>query len=182
MTPAATPETTSKYRPDIDGLRTLAVLPVVAYHMLLLPGGFVGVDVFFVISGYLISRILFEELAGGTFSMARFYERRVRRILPALFAVLVVMLVMAVTVMPPQDAVDLAGSGVAAVLSAANVYFWLNSGYFDAAATTAPHLHTWSLGVEEQFYLLVPALFFAWHKARGGGDSLSYWCRYSFCR
>jgi peptidoglycan/LPS O-acetylase OafA/YrhL len=156
------------YRADVDGLRAVAVLPVVAYHMLLMPGGFVGVDVFFVISGYLISGIIFGELKDGSFSLVRFYERRVRRILPALYAVLAVTLVLALLFTAPSDTVEIAKSALAATLSLSNVYFWQSSGYFETAATTAPLLHTWSLSVEEQFYLIFPALFLAWHKIRGG--------------
>lgn len=162
------PPHSMNYRADVDGLRAVAVLPVVGYHMLVLPGGFIGVDVFFVISGYLISGIIFGELADGSFSLARFYERRVRRILPALYAMVAVTLLLAVVLMAPSDAVEVAKSAMAAALSVSNLYFWQSSGYFETASTTAPLLHTWSLSVEEQFYLIFPALFIAWHRIRGG--------------
>src|SRR6478752_6400932 len=149
-----------RHRSDIDGLRALAVLPVVLFHARLLGvhGGFVGVDVFFVISGFLISSVIVEELARGEFSILRFYERRCRRILPALFAMFLgTSLISAIVLMPP----DLAAFGrslLSSVLFVSNVYFWKDSGYFDGTAEFKPLLHTWSLSVEEQFYLVVPYL------------------------
>ncbi|WP_423142543.1 acyltransferase family protein [Parablastomonas sp. CN1-191] len=147
-----------KYRADIDGLRALAVLPVVAHHMLLLPGGFIGVDIFFVISGYLISQIVFRETDQGSFSLGRFYERRVRRILPALLAMVLGVLLVSCLVFSPADTRSVAQSAIAAILSYANVHFWLHTGYFETGTVAMPLLHTWSLGVEEQFYLFFPPL------------------------
>jgi peptidoglycan/LPS O-acetylase OafA/YrhL len=146
-----------KYRADIDGLRAVAVLSVLAFHTRLgaIPGGFVGVDVFFVISGYLISSIVFSEIAESRFSVIGFYERRIRRIFPALFAILAVFSVFAVIYLLPAELVAYSKSMLAATVSASNFYFWQHSGYFDSPMSY-PLLHTWSLAVEEQFYILFP--------------------------
>lgn len=154
------------YRPDIDGLRALAVLAVVIFHFnkQWLPGGFVGVDIFFVISGYLITGIVARQLAKGEFRFSDFYLRRIRRIFPAAAFMIFVTLLAGVTLMLPSDVNDLSGSALASVLSVANIYFWkyLDISYFAASSDMVPLLHMWSLGVEEQFYLLWPAfLFFA---------------------
>ena len=150
------------YRPDIDGLRALAVLAVVIFHFNKdwLPGGFVGVDIFFVISGFLITGIIARQHAAGTFSFGEFYMRRVRRILPAAFFVTLCTLVFGLAFMLPDDAKALSSSAIATTLSAANIYFWkfLDTSYFAASSDTVPLLHMWSLGVEEQFYLIWPAL------------------------
>lgn len=148
------------YRPEIDGLRALAVLPVMGFHagFPLFKGGFVGVDVFFVISGYLISGIILSEQAAGTFSLARFYERRARRILPALFAVLAASSAVAWFRLLPVDLKDFAGSLTGVAGFYANLIFAKETGYFDTAAELKPLLHTWSLSVEEQFYLAFPLL------------------------
>jgi len=145
------------YRPDIDGLRAVAVLSVLAFHLewSRVPGGFVGVDVFFVISGYLISSIIFSEIAAERFSVIAFYERRIRRILPALFAMLAVSSLFAWLYLLPNELVNFSKSMLAATTSASNFYFWGHSGYFDLPITQ-PLLHTWSLAVEEQFYLTFP--------------------------
>lgn len=149
--------TALKYRPDIDGLRAVAVLSVLAFHIGLsaIPGGFVGVDVFFVISGYLISSIVFSEIAESRFSVIGFYERRIRRIFPALFATLAVFSVFAGIYLLPAELVAYSKSMLAATGSASNFYFWRHSGYFDSP-TSYPLLHTWSLAVEEQFYIFFP--------------------------
>lgn len=146
-----------KYRADIDGLRAVAVLSVVAFHVGLsrFKGGFVGVDVFFVISGYLISSIILAEISASRFTIVGFYERRIRRIFPALFAMLAVTSVMATIYLLPGELVDYAKSLFAATSSSSNIFFWRHSGYFDAP-TSKPLLHTWSLAVEEQFYLSFP--------------------------
>lgn len=151
------------YRPDIDGLRAVAVLPVLLFHfhIKLFSGGFVGVDIFFVISGYLITQIIHADLKRDRFSLITFYERRIRRIFPALLAVLAVTTLVAFIVLLPTEVEDFGKSLLAATVSFSNVYFWSRSGYFDAAASSQPLLHTWSLGVEEQFYLLFPLLL-AW--------------------
>jgi len=157
MVDASPGRTSLKYRADIDGLRAVAVLSVLAFHVGLkfFSGGFVGVDVFFVISGYLISSIVFSEIADSRFSVIGFYERRIRRIFPALFGMLAVFSVFAAIYLLPTELVDCSKSMLAASASASNFYFWLHSGYFDSP-TSQPLLHTWSLAVEEQFYICFP--------------------------
>ena len=145
------------YRPEIDGLRALAVAAVFMYHLELgIPGGFVGVDVFFVISGFLITGIIRRGLEKETFSLANFWERRIRRIFPALFVVLVATLAAGYWLLIPTELVDLGKSSVAQILLLANVFYWKNAGYFQAPAAFKPLLHMWSLAVEEQFYLFFP--------------------------
>lgn len=154
-----------KYRSEIDGLRALAVLPVIFFHagFEIFSGGFIGVDIFFVISGYLITWIILDELAEGKFSIARFYERRARRILPALLCVMLVCVPFAWFWMLPSQYMDFSRSLIAVVLFISNISFWRESGYFAAAAEEKPLLHTWSLAVEEQFYVLFPiALMLLW--------------------
>lgn len=146
------------YRADIDGLRAIAVLSVFAYHLRteLFRGGYVGVDVFFVISGYLISGIIMKDITAGKFSIASFYERRIRRIFPALAVTLLGSAVLAYLCLLPAELVDFSKSLLAALFSASNFYFWKHSGYFSAPAETTPLIHTWSLAVEEQFYIFLP--------------------------
>ncbi len=146
------------YRPDIDGLRAVAVLPVVFYHagFHFASGGFVGVDVFFVISGYVISKTLLADLEQGRFSIGAFYVRRVRRIFPALFAVMAACWVAAFVLFLPSYFDDFSRSLAATALFGSNFYFWKNSGYFANGADLRPLLHTWSLAVEEQFYIFAP--------------------------
>lgn len=148
------------YRADIDGLRAVAVLPVIFFHagLELFSGGFVGVDVFFVVSGYLITSIILDEIRAGTFTYLGFYERRVRRILPALFLVMGVSLPLALIVLVPDHLENFGQSVIAAGLFVSNFFFYLEDGYFEGPADLHPLLHTWSLAVEEQFYLLVPVL------------------------
>lgn len=153
------------YRKEIDGLRALAVLPVILFHggFHTFSGGFVGVDVFFVISGYLITSILLSELSQGTFSLVGFYERRARRILPALFFVILAIFPFAWYWLLPQDMQSFSQSLIAVSLFASNILFWATSGYFDTAAEIKPLLHTWSLAVEEQYYVFFPLfLLLAW--------------------
>ena len=147
-----------KYRAEIDGLRALAVLPVILFHAGFewFSGGFVGVDVFFVISGYLITTIIISEMAEGKFSIVNFYERRARRILPALFFVMSACLPFAWLWLAPNDLKDFGQSLVAVSTFSSNILFWQQSGYFDTAAELKPLLHTWSLAVEEQYYILFP--------------------------
>ena len=146
------------YRREIDGLRALAVLPVILFHagFETFSGGFVGVDVFFVISGYLITTIILAELEQGKFSIVNFYERRARRILPALFLVMLVCIPFAWFWLLPSDMKDFSENLVAVSVFASNILFWRESGYFDTAAELKPLLHTWSLAVEEQYYVLFP--------------------------
>ena len=147
-----------QYRREIDGLRAIAVLPVIFFHagFETFSGGFVGVDVFFVISGYLITTIILADLDQGKFSIVNFYERRARRILPALFLVMLVCIPFAWFWLLPSDMKDFSQSLVAVSVFASNILFWRESGYFDTAAELKPFLHTWSLAVEEQFYVLFP--------------------------
>ena len=158
------------YRPEIDGLRAIAVAAVILFHagFAVFSGGFVGVDVFFVISGFLITSIIVEDLKSGRFSVLRFYERRARRILPALFAVMAACVPFAYHLLSPDDLKDFAQSLAAICLFASNVLFWGESGYFDTQAELKPLLHTWSLAVEEQFYVVFPVLLLAaWRLGRG---------------
>ena len=147
-----------KYRAEIDGLRALAVLPVILFHAGFewFSGGFVGVDVFFVISGYLITTIIISEMAEGKFSIVNFYERRARRILPALFFVMAACLPFAWLWLSPSDLKDFGQSLAALSTFSSNILFWQESGYFDTAAELKPLLHTWSLAVEEQYYIVFP--------------------------
>ena len=157
------------YRPEIDGLRAIAVMAVILFHagFSYFSGGFVGVDVFFVISGYLITNILVNDLHNERFSLLAFYERRARRILPALFLVVAVSMVFAQAWMVPSRFVDFSESALATVLFVANFYFWQTANYFEAAAEFKPLLHTWSLAVEEQYYLFFPVfLLLVWRYAR----------------
>jgi peptidoglycan/LPS O-acetylase OafA/YrhL len=149
----------SDYRPDIDGLRAIAVLSVLLHHInpSLLPGGFIGVDIFFVISGYLISSHIYKEACEKTFTIKRFYKRRINRIIPALVTVLVITLIVGTIVLSPSDLIRLAKSTEFSLLGVSNIFFWREYGnYFSRNSGEAPLLHTWSLGVEEQFYVIWP--------------------------
>ncbi|MFC3695314.1 acyltransferase family protein, partial [Chenggangzhangella methanolivorans] len=147
------------YRPEIDGLRAVAVLSVLLYHAAgLVPGGFVGVDVFFVISGYVITKTIAADLAAGSFGLWSFYERRIRRIAPALGVTILATAAASAAILLPIDLEAMGKSAIAAALMVSNMLFWGQAGYFDAAAQAKPLLHTWSLGIEEQFYLIFPLL------------------------
>ena len=149
-----------QYRKDIDGLRAIAVLGVILFHagFKFISGGFLGVDIFFVISGFLITSILQKEIYSNSFSFTNFYERRVRRIFPALLAVLFITTILFSYFLNPIDLKNFYKSLLASNLFIPNILFWLESGYFDTASELKPLLHTWSLGVEEQFYLIFPIL------------------------
>jgi peptidoglycan/LPS O-acetylase OafA/YrhL len=164
------------YREDIDWLRAIAVLAVVAFHFEV-PGpfgGFVGVDIFFVISGYLITGIIQSEVQSGTFSFARFYERRVRRLLPALYAMVALTAIPSFHYLLTSERQEFFRSVAAVVTFTSNFFFWFQTGYFDHAAVEKPLLHTWSLAVEEQFYLALPLLLWTLlRNVRGSRIALS---------
>ena len=170
----------SDYRPDIDGLRAVAVLAVILFHVdpRWLRGGFVGVDVFYVISGYLITGIVARESGDGSFTFRRFYERRIRRILPALWALLIVCIPISTYLLLPADAEAMGKSALWATLAMANVYFWreVSTDYFEPESAQWPFLHLWSLGVEEQFYFLWPALLVAVWRLAPRGRAASVAC------
>ena len=156
-----------KYRPDIDGLRAVAVLSVVAFHAFpsWMKGGFIGVDIFFVISGFLISTIIFENLDRGTFSFSEFYARRIRRIFPALILVLTACLVFGWLVLIPDELNQLGKHTLAGAGFVSNFVLWSEAGYFDNSAESKPLLHLWSLGIEEQFYIVWPfVLWLGWKR------------------
>lgn len=149
-----------KYRSDIDGLRSIAVLSVVAYHYFppILRGGFIGVDIFFVISGYLISTIIFNELDKNMFSILNFYRRRINRIFPTLSVVLVASLAFGWIALFPDEYASLGRNTLASAAFLENIFLWMQSGYFDSDSVKKPLLHIWSLGVEEQFYIIYPPM------------------------
>lgn len=149
-----------KYRTEIDGLRAVAVLPVIFFHagFAFFSGGYIGVDVFFVISGYLITTIILGDIAAGKFTFSNFYERRARRIIPALIVVMLVCVPFAYYWMLPRQLTEFSQSLIAVSLFGSNILFWLQTGYFATASDLKPLLHTWSLAVEEQYYLFFPLL------------------------
>lgn len=149
-----------KYRADIDGIRCLAILPVVIFHAFphLIPGGFIGVDIFFVISGYLISSIIYQESHQGTFSYSNFYYRRIKRIFPALLTVLLFCIVMSYIYMLPSELKTISRHIMAGIFFSQNINLFFESGYFDASTELKPLMHLWSLGVEEQFYIIFPII------------------------
>ncbi len=159
-----------KHKPYIDGLRAIAVIGVVIFHYFPknMRGGFVGVDIFFVISGYLISGIIFSEIHEGKFSFLEFYARRARRIFPALIVVLFASIVFAWFALFPPDFMDLGKHIAGGVAFISNFFFWQEAGYFDTHAIEKPLLHLWSLGVEEQFYIIWPLLVFFFIKRKNG--------------
>ncbi|PWQ99569.1 acyltransferase family protein [Leucothrix arctica] len=152
-----------QYRAEIDGLRALAVVPVVLFHAGItgFSGGFVGVDIFFVISGYLITSIILSEQQKDSFTLASFYERRARRILPALMFVVLISVIAAWYLLLPTELVDYGKSLISVGVFASNILFWQESDYFAATSEFIPLLHTWSLAVEEQFYLVFPLFMMA---------------------
>ncbi len=161
----------NKYRPDIDGLRAFAVCVVLIFHAFpeFLPSGFVGVDVFFVISGFLISGIIFDALKKNSFSFLDFYARRIKRIYPALILILIVDLIFGWFLLYSDEYKQLGNHVSRAAVFLSNFVLWRESGYFDNAAETKPLLHLWSLGVEEQFYIVWPVFIWAiwcWRAAR----------------
>lgn len=166
-----------QYRREIDGLRALAVLPVIFFHagFSAFPGGYIGVDVFFVISGYLITTLILEGQRAGGFSLYDFYERRARRIIPALILVVAVTFPFGWIWLLPSDYLSYSKSLISVAFFSSNIFFWGESGYFDGAAELKPLLHTWSLAVEEQFYIFFPLLliYFLKFSRRGLAFSLA---------
>lgn len=165
------------YRSEVDGLRAFAVLPVILFHagFEMFSGGYVGVDIFFVISGYLITSILLKELAQDKFSIIHFYERRARRILPALFAVMLACIPFAWAWLDPFALKEFFQSLVSAALFSSNIYFFLKTGYFDVAAEMKPLLHTWSLAVEEQYYVIIPIAMLVLWRLSIRSMALTFW-------
>ena len=166
-----------KYRPEIDGLRAIAVLSVVIYHAgfqipffentyFFLPGGFLGVDIFYVISGYLITFLIIERINNKTFTFREFYERRARRLLPVLFFVIISCLIAGWIFMLPGQFADLAGSALSSLFFLSNFWFYLTDSYFAEASSLKPLLHTWSLSIEEQFYLIFPPIIYLLFKKK----------------
>ncbi len=164
-----TPPSKSPYYKEVDGLRALSVLLILLFHLQFpaLGGGFVGVDVFFVISGYLITNIVLGELGAGRFSFARFYLRRIARILPALVVVIAISVLAASVIYTPPVLQHALKQGLYALLSVSNIFFWADASYWSPTAKQYLLLHTWSLGVEEQFYLFYPVLLFACYRLGG---------------
>ncbi|EGF29408.1 acyltransferase family protein [Rhodopirellula baltica] len=159
VTPPPTSTPTISYRPEIDGLRGIAVIPVILFHLdaALLPGGWVGVDVFFVISGFLITSILLRDLSAGEFSFRQFWMRRCLRILPSLLAVAGISLLISWSLVFAPDQIAISRQAIAALTSVSNIYLWRSTGdYWSVSAEQSPFLHTWSLSIEEQFYLFLP--------------------------
>ncbi len=158
----------ASYRRDIDGLRAIAIVPVMLFHAGVdtFSGGFVGVDVFFVVSGFLITGLIAPEIAAGRFSYVSFWERRARRLLPAMFTVVAVTAFVAYWMLLPSELEALGQTIVSLALFSSNFYFWLHTGYFESSTQSMPLLHTWSLAVEEQFYLLFPAILMAVYRSQ----------------
>ena len=169
-----------KYRAEIDDLRALAVIPVVLFHtgLEIFNGGFIGVDVFFVISGYLITTLLIEDIENKKFSIINFYERRARRILPAFFFMVFSCLIIGWFILTPYFYRDLFQTSFAISIFSSNVLLFIKSGYFDSVSQLKPFLHTWSLAVEEQYYVLFP--FFLMLSWRFGKKRNRFYVGYRF--
>ena len=166
-----------KYRPEIDGLRAVAVISVIIYHAKfeiifndklykVLPGGFLGVDIFYVISGYLITYLILERIKINSFSFLDFYERRARRLLPTLFAVIAISVIAGWILMMPGQLKDFSGSAISSLFFLSNFWFWLTDSYFADTSSLKPLLHTWSLSIEEQFYLIFPPFLYFLYKKK----------------
>lgn len=156
-----------QYRPEIDGLRAIAILPVLLFHAGLLSGGYLGVDIFFVISGYLITGIILSDLTKNNFTFGKFYERRARRILPMLLTICLVSTPFAIYLMPSKQLLEFAQSAISVEFFVSNFWFWQKVNYFSSEVNLLPLIHTWSLAVEEQYYLIYPLLmFYLWRYGR----------------
>lgn len=165
------------YRPDIDGLRSLAILPVIFFHagFSVFSGGFIGVDIFFVISGFLITSIIANAIKTNQFTLSDFYERRIRRILPVFFVILVTTLITGCFILLPDDLKRLGRDAATTIIFLSNFRFWKKTGYFDETAIDKPLLHTWSLSVEEQFYITFPILLILLYKFAPHREKLVIW-------
>ena len=150
-----------KYRQDIDGIRAISVIAVILFHFdsVYLPGGFLGVDIFFVISGYLITSILIKEFDNKYFHLTNFYNRRIRRIAPVLFLVILITNFISLFFLFPEELLNLFNTNISIIFFFSNFYFWKNTDYFNDIASQSPLLHTWSISVEEQFYIFFPLIF-----------------------
>ena len=150
------------YRKEIDGLRALAVVSVIFYHsgFEFFNGGYIGVDVFFVISGYLITTILLEDIENQQFSFSNFYKRRAKRILPVLYLVVIATSIASVFILYPAELISYAKSVISVPFFSSNFFFWSERGYFNSDSLIKPLIHTWSLAVEEQFYILFPIFLY----------------------
>lgn len=157
-----------KYRPDIDGLRAIAILSVIGFHAFptIFKGGFIGVDIFFVISGYLITSIILENLYHNNFDLLEFYARRIKRIFPALLTIMFFSLFVGSLILTSDELQQLGKHVIGGTFFISNFILWNESGYFDNTDYTKPLLHLWSLGVEEQFYIIFPILLLAAYKLR----------------
>lgn len=163
----------NKYRIDIDGLRAIAVLSVTIFHLNphWLSGGFLGVDIFFVISGFLITSLLYRDITDGSFSFKTFYTKRIKRILPAFFVVIFVGMALAYATFMRSGAIETGRAAFASVIFLANFFFSLGGGYFDVASEEKLFLHIWSLSIEEQFYFIVPTVLILLIRFVGGGET-----------
>jgi len=170
--PSSPTKSIDYYRADIDGIRAIAVLSVIIFHInkSILPGGFVGVDLFFVISGYLITLYILRDINLNRFSIVEFYRRRIKRIAPVMLVVVASVIAVSLIIQRPEDTREVAKTSVAALLSLSNVYFWLfqDSSYFAQASNEIPLLHLWSLGVEEQFYIFWPIIIIGFYRVLRG--------------
>jgi len=163
------------YRKDIDGLRALAVMAVVLYHLGFhsLSGGFIGVDIFFVISGYLITKSITQDIENNIFTISSFYIKRIRRIIPALFTITLITIIAALFILPIYELKEFSLSVMSVATFASNIFFWLHLDYFSVSSELKPLLHTWSLGIEEQFYILFPLFMLFSKKIKD--QKIIYW-------
>ena len=157
---------TVNYKPEIDCLRAIAVFLVILFHfeLFMVKGGFIGVDIFFVISGYLITNLVIKDIVNNRFSLIEFYTRRIRRIIPALYSTIFIVIILGYFILSPDHFNRIGKSGISAATAYSNLFFWSEAGYFDYDKYFKPLLHTWSLSVELQFYLIWPIIIFIIYK------------------